>query len=173
MRFHEDDRGTRYCDVFPEIGKGDINITVVKPGAVALWHRHKLQVDHQFVVKGALKIGVCNCPNIGNVFNRDCQDALVEEWHSMKSGLYESDPLTWTPEYIATWDQPAVCWHILSDRNANMGPLKIPKGLWHGCYNFTNEEAILIYHITNKYDGKDEDRCPPYVMNWPYEREIK
>ena len=34
-RFHVDDRGTRYCSIFPEIGKGDINVTVVEPGAAA------------------------------------------------------------------------------------------------------------------------------------------
>ena len=26
-RFHMDDRGIRYCDIFPEIEKGDINVS--------------------------------------------------------------------------------------------------------------------------------------------------
>ena len=39
-RFHMDDRVIRYCDIFPEIAKGDINISIIEPGAAALWHRH-------------------------------------------------------------------------------------------------------------------------------------
>ena len=54
-----------------------------------------------------------------------------------------------------------------------MGPLFIPRYLWHGCYNYTNEPAILIYHITNKYDGEDEDRLDPFIAGWPYERQVK
>ena len=29
-RFHMDDRGIRYCDVFPDIEKGDINISIIE-----------------------------------------------------------------------------------------------------------------------------------------------
>ena len=54
-----------------------------------------------------------------------------------------------------------------------MGPLFIPRYLWHGCYNYTNEPAILIYHITNKYDEEDEDRLDPFIAGWPYERQAK
>ena len=28
-------------------------------------------------------------------------------------------------------------------------------------------------HITNKYDGKDEQRLDPFVAGWDYEREVK
>ena len=55
-RFHMDDRGIRYCDIFPEIEKGDINVSIIEPGAAALWHRHMYQDDYQFVIKGSLKI---------------------------------------------------------------------------------------------------------------------
>ena len=61
-RFHMDDRGIRYCDIFPEIGKGDINVSIIEPGAAALWHRHMHQDDYQIVIKGSLKVGVCNAP---------------------------------------------------------------------------------------------------------------
>ena len=54
-RFHLDDRGIRYCDIFPEIEKGDINVSYIEPGAAALWHRHQIQADYQIVVKGGLK----------------------------------------------------------------------------------------------------------------------
>ena len=53
------------------------------------------------------------------------------------------------------------------------GPIFIPRHLWHGCYNYTNEPAILIYHITNKYDGDDEDRLDPFIAGWSYERQVK
>jgi hypothetical protein len=56
-RFHMDDRGIRYCDIFPEIGKGDINVSIIEPGAAALWHRHMHQDDYQIVIKGSLKVG--------------------------------------------------------------------------------------------------------------------
>ena len=53
-RFHMDDRGIRYCDIFPEIEKGDINVSIIEPGAAALWHRHMKQDDYQIVIKGSL-----------------------------------------------------------------------------------------------------------------------
>ena len=28
-RFHMDDRGIRYCDIFPEIDKGDFNVSYI------------------------------------------------------------------------------------------------------------------------------------------------
>jgi|TARA_R110000824_G_scaffold164685_10_gene341057 dTDP-4-dehydrorhamnose 3,5-epimerase-like enzyme len=156
-RFHVDDRGTRYCSIFPEIGKGDINVTVVEPGAAALWHRHEHQSDYQFVVKGALKIGMCNMSD-------DPLTTEVDEWQKTRTYCELDD---W-PEF-----DPVVQWHYLSERNANEGPLYIPPGIWHGCINYTNEQAILIYHITNKWDGNDEDRCDPETMGWPVEREAK
>jgi dTDP-4-dehydrorhamnose 3,5-epimerase-like enzyme len=67
-------------------------------------------------------------------------------------------------------DDPQIQWHYLSERNANDGALYIPTGLWHGCFNYTNEPAILIYHITTKYNGTDEDRLDPKLAMWDYER---
>jgi hypothetical protein len=176
-RFHQDDRGIRYCDIFPYIGKGDINVSVIEPGAAALWHRHMYQDDYQIVIKGSLKVGVCNAPYMGNDdmenFGMSEQQAteiyeersrLLDNWKSLR----EVNNLDGWPE-----DEGKVEWHYLSERNANEGPLFIPRHLWHGCYNYTNEPAILIYHITNKYDGDDEDRLDPFIAGWPYEREVK
>jgi quercetin dioxygenase-like cupin family protein len=156
-RFHIDDRGTRYCSIFPNIGEGDINVTVVEPHAAALWHRHDRQADYQIVVKGALKIGMCN-------MSADPFLEEVDEWRKIRN----KHMLTHWPQ-----DEPFVKWHVLSERNANEGPLYIPPGIWHGCVNYTNEQAILIYHITNKYDGTDEDRCSVEDMGWIIEREVK
>ena len=181
-RFHIDDRGTRYCDIFPEIGKGDINVTIVEPGAAALWHRHMFQDDYQFVIKGRLKIGVCNAPYMGgddlDNFGMSEEDSsgvydqreqLLTNWKELKNAGQENSP------HLKKWptDEGKVEWHYLSETNAKDGPLFIPRFLWHGCYNYTNESAILIYHVTNKYTGEDEDRLDPFVAGWNYERIAK
>ena len=112
---------------------------------------------------------MCNMPNTD--FDMDCsvstlasirkhQDPFVKEWPAIKNNYALND-----------WgDEPEVRWHYLSERNADEGALFIPTGLWHGCYNYTNEPAILIYHITTKYDGTDEDRMDPDLAMWDYER---
>ena len=181
-RFHIDDRGTRYCAIFPEIEKGDINVTVVEPGAGALWHRHMFQDDYQFVIKGSLKVGMCNAPYMGGDdlenFGMSEEDSssvyeqreeLLTNWKELQ-GANLSDSV-----HLKQWptDEGKVEWHYLSERNAKDGPLFIPRFLWHGCYNYTNEPAILIYHVTNKYDGEDEDRLDPFVAGWNYERVVK
>src|SRR5712692_10424964 len=61
LRFHEDDRGIRYCDIFP-VEKGDVNVTFVYPGALSAWHRHQHQDDYQICVRGSLKFGLCDKP---------------------------------------------------------------------------------------------------------------
>jgi len=134
MRFHQDDRGIRYCDIFEKMKEGDINITVVYPGAIAAWHRHQRQVDYMIVIKGALKIGICDKPK-------------------NEGGKVE--------------------WKYLSERSAKDGPVRIEKRLWHGSYNFTNEPAILVYFITQKYDGTDEERMTIEKMGFDWKRQVK
>ena len=189
-RFHMDDRGVRYCDIFPEIEKGDINVSIIEPGAAALWHRHMKQDDYQIVIKGSLKVGMCNAPymdrddleNFGVPEEQanlcyEQRDELLNNWQELrkksedKSIKISND----TRKFIQSWpeDTGEVIWRYLSERNACDGPLFIPRYLWHGCYNYTNEPAILIYHITNKYDGEDEDRLDPFIAGWPYERHAK
>ena len=63
-RLFDDDRARRACDVFGFTGDdkvqmaGDINITWAYPGRIVAWHRHRLQTDHWFVLKGYLKVGL-------------------------------------------------------------------------------------------------------------------
>jgi dTDP-4-dehydrorhamnose 3,5-epimerase len=121
MHTNQDDRAFRYCDVFPEIGKGDINVSVCHPQTLCAWHRHKKQTDYWFVVKGSLKVGL------------------------MEDGK--------PPTFI-----------VLSDRDPKV--ISIPPETWHGYFNFTNEQAILMYHITEKYDGTDEERMQPNASDW-------
>ncbi len=170
-RFHMDDRGIRYCDIFPELGKGDVNVSVIEPGAAALWHRHRHQADYQIVVKGSLKVGMCNLPNLGYDASlyRDEEVVIIDKAHSDAAADWEKlreDNELW----FWSKDDPQIQWHYLSERNANDGALYIPTGLWHGCFNYTNEPAILIYHITTKYNGTDEDRLDPKLAMWDYER---
>ena len=195
-RFHMDDRGIRYCDVFPEIEKGDINVSIIEPGAAALWHRHTHQDDYQLVVKGSLKVGVFNAPYMDNDdlarygFSEEnaatiCEnrEEILENWKALIKT--QDDIAVTNPDdeqlkkrlqsALSEWpeNKGKVEWHYLSERNAKDGPLFIPRFLWHGCYNYTNEPAILIYHITNKYDGRDEHRLDPIVAGWPYQRTVK
>ena len=178
-RFHMDDRGIRYCDIFPEIEKGDINVSIIEPGAAALWHRHMKQDDYQIVIKGSLKVGVCNAPYMDRndlehfglpedqvILCYEQREELLENWKRLRKVAGED--LNHWPE-----DTGTVAWHYLSERNACNGPLFIPHYLWHGCYNYTNEPALLVYHITNKYDEGDEDRLDPFIAGWPYERQAK
>jgi dTDP-4-dehydrorhamnose 3,5-epimerase len=133
LRFHEDDRGVRYCDVFP-LGKGDVNVTIVYPGALSAWHRHAFQDDYQICVQGSLKFGFCDKP-------------------ANEGGKVE--------------------WVYCSERSANEGALFVPRGLWHGHYNFTNEIAIVLYWLTNKYDPKDEERMTIEKMGFDWFRHAK
>ena len=158
IRYHCDDRAHRYCDIFPEIGVGDINVSIIAPGAAALWHRHRNQTDYQIVVKGNLQIGMGNMPRVF------CKQDF-NEWMEFKNNV----------KYPSAFDTtgPMVVWHTLSERNAMRGPLVIPRGLWHGCVNMSTEDAILIYHITKKYDPSDEQRMTVEEAGWSIERIVK
>ena len=88
----------------------------------------------------------------------------IQEWPEIRE---DNELWSWSEK------DPQIQWHYLTERNANEGPLFIPTGLWHGCHNYTNEQAILIYHITKKYDGTDEERFDPHMMKWDWKREDK
>ena len=205
MRYNEDDRAQRYCDCFPEIGKGDINISIVYPGTIAAWHRHSKQVDYQLVIKGSLKVGVCNLPNndysgCKNFYEEEIVKSsfyrYFQEWKNKYYKIIDescrkiaitavhekvnydilgtmSDSHSLSDTVSKTKETPKCKFYYLSDRNTNEGPLVIPAGLWHGSYNFTNEPAILIYHITEKWDGTDEDRADVREFRWNWKREVK
>ena len=116
---------------FLKLGKGDINVSIIEPGAVALWHRHMKQDDYQIVIKGSLKVGMCNAPymdkndlehfrlpedQITAVYTE--REELLENWKRLrKEG---GDTLSEWPE-----DSGDVYWHYLSERTAAAGPLFI------------------------------------------------
>ena len=58
MNFHEDDRAQRLFDVFSEVN-GQINISHVNStNHIVAWHKHKVQTDYWFCVKGSFKVGL-------------------------------------------------------------------------------------------------------------------
>ena len=58
MNFHEDDRAQRLFDIFPKVN-GQINISHVNSTEhVVAWHKHKVQTDYWFCVKGSFKVGL-------------------------------------------------------------------------------------------------------------------
>ena len=133
LRFHEDDRGVRYNDIFP-VEKGDVNATIVYPGALSAWHRHQLQDDYQICIRGALKFGLCNAP---------------------------------------AHEEGTVEWVYSSERGAKDGALFIPRGVWHGYYNFTNEIAVVLYWLTSKYNPADEERMSVEAMGFDWMRRAR
>jgi dTDP-4-dehydrorhamnose 3,5-epimerase len=55
MNVHSDYRADRYLDVFL-LDKGQINISIIYPGTIVAFHRHKKQIDHWLVVQGTLEV---------------------------------------------------------------------------------------------------------------------
>lgn len=51
-----DDRGWGDYDIFPRIGKGQINISTTYPGVVRAFHRHLKQYDHWYLVSGNIEV---------------------------------------------------------------------------------------------------------------------
>jgi|TARA_R110000824_G_scaffold49483_8_gene138792 dTDP-4-dehydrorhamnose 3,5-epimerase len=66
MDFHEDDRAQRLFDVFPKVN-GQINISHVNStNHVVAWHKHKIQTDFWFCVKGSFKVGLAEPQDDGS-----------------------------------------------------------------------------------------------------------
>ena len=58
MQFHEDDRAQRLFDIFPKVN-GQINISHVNSTShIVAWHKHKIQTDYWFCIKGSFKVGL-------------------------------------------------------------------------------------------------------------------
>lgn len=58
--FYEDDRAQRLFDVF-EVLPGQINISHVNStDHIVAWHKHKIQTDYWFCIKGSFKVGLAS-----------------------------------------------------------------------------------------------------------------
>ena len=59
IQFHEDDRAQRVMNVFKYLQGGQINISYVNSTQhVVAWHKHNIQTDYWFCVKGSFKVGL-------------------------------------------------------------------------------------------------------------------
>lgn len=148
MRAFKDDRNRAYNDVFPEIGQGDINISRLYPGTIKAFHRHALQDDYWFVIKGDLRA----------VLAKEDPTAVTVKYVQTAIGDMQIVNLAYT-----------VTEHYLSEGDI----LHIPRGVWHGLQVLGNEEAIMIYHITTKYNPTqpDEERKPWDAFHtWQFSR---
>ena len=59
--FNEDDRAQRYLDIFKHLGPGQINISKVNStNHIVAWHKHNIQTDYWFCIKGSFKVGLAN-----------------------------------------------------------------------------------------------------------------
>ena len=76
MRLHQDDRRLMYADIFPD-DPGDINVTVLEPGALCAWHKHNYQHDKFLVLQGTVKFGIIDAQHDDVVFT------TVSERHPM------------------------------------------------------------------------------------------
>ena len=59
IQFHEDDRAQRAMNVFKYLNGGQINISYVNSTQhVVAWHKHNIQTDYWFCIKGSFKVGL-------------------------------------------------------------------------------------------------------------------
>lgn len=110
MRFRQDDRAIRYCDVFGAMQEGDINISIIHPGALSAWHRHKNQIDYMFVIQGALKVGLCIEPDKGISF-----EYLSERANT----VLEIPPGLWHGTYNFTYEPTILVYFITQKYDPN------------------------------------------------------
>lgn len=79
---------------------------------------------------------------------------------SLKVGLYDEEA-------------KKLMWVYLNENQKKV--LHIPPKIWHGWRNIDNEESVLLYWITNKYDQKnpDEERATVGAFGEIWETPIK
>ena len=59
IQFHEDDRAQRAMNVFKRLQGGQITVSyVTSTHHVVAWHKHEIQTDYWFCVKGSFKVGL-------------------------------------------------------------------------------------------------------------------
>jgi len=127
IQYNEDDRAQRCLNVFDSLN-GQINISYVNSTShVVAWHRHKIQTDFWFCVKGSFKVGLAK-------------------------GVDDFE------------------FQYISDKNPRV--LEIPPGIWHG-YKALEPNSVMLYYLTEKYDPKDEWKCPVGAFNENWETENK
>jgi len=60
IQYHEDDRAQRVLNIFDSIN-GQCNISHVNSTKhVVAWHKHDIQTDYWYCIKGSFKVGLCS-----------------------------------------------------------------------------------------------------------------
>lgn len=154
MHTYADDRGRSVMSLLDHLSElpGQVNVSVMFPGAVKAWHRHKLQEDHWHVPLGSLKIGLFNTEST----------ALTAE-------LRLATPVP-GGDIIQRVEVPAQSGRAVYLGEHRSGVLRIPSGLWHGGVAIGGREAILMYYVTRRYDPRspDEERAAwdQFAFDW-------
>lgn len=65
MKLHTDWRATRLIDVF-EFGNGQLNVSIIEPGTIVAFHKHKRQTDRWIVLQGKLEALVIDSEHTDN-----------------------------------------------------------------------------------------------------------
>ncbi len=59
IQYNEDDRAQRCLNIFENLGPGQINVSYVNSTKhVVAWHKHNIQIDYWFCIKGSFKVGL-------------------------------------------------------------------------------------------------------------------
>jgi len=78
IQFHEDDRAQRCLNVFPSVN-GQVNISYVNSTKhVVAWHKHDIQTDYWFCVKGSFKVGLAKDGNVEWEYLSDKTQKVLE-----------------------------------------------------------------------------------------------
>lgn len=112
-------------------------------------------------VNGQINVSYIN--STGHVVAWHKHEKQTDFWYcvkgSFKVGLAVPDGNSFT-----------VKWVYLSDKSIRM--LEIPPGIYHG-YKALQEDSVLLYYLTEKYDPNDEIKVKPGFFGESWETENK
>tara|TARA_R110000851_G_scaffold303700_2_gene461358 strand:+ start:236 stop:640 length:405 start_codon:yes stop_codon:yes gene_type:complete len=84
IQFNEDDRAQRALNIFPSID-GQINISYVNStNHVVAWHKHNIQTDYWYCVKGSFKVGLEKSGDLEWVYLSDKNQRVLK----IEPGIY-------------------------------------------------------------------------------------
>lgn len=157
MHTYCDDRGRSLMSIFEDVAElpGQFNASVMFAGAVKAWHRHARQDDVWVVLAGALKIGLHN-----------------SEQRAMTATLRLAGSVPGAEQVQTIEVAPGAAQAVYLGEH-RPGVLRIPAGLWHGGVAVGGRDALLLYHVTRKYDpvNPDEQRAgwDAFPFDWAIE----
>jgi dTDP-4-dehydrorhamnose 3,5-epimerase len=157
MHTYCDDRGRSLMSIYDHLPNlpGQINASTMYAGAVKAWHRHALQEDYWVVLSGDLKIGLFNTEPVAVTAELRLAGPMPNQDRALP---LEVAPNTGQAVYLG---------------EHRPGVLRIPARLWHGGVATGGRDALLLYHVTRKYDpaNPDEERAPwnRFDFSWAVE----